>query len=51
MRLKRAGLNPWEDPLEEEVVTHSSILARENPRDREARWATVRMGLLRVGQD
>ena len=31
----------WEDPLEEEMVTHSSILAIENPMDRRAWWATV----------
>ena len=31
----------WEDPLEKEVATHSSILARENPMDRGACWATV----------
>ena len=31
----------WEDPLEEETVTHSSILAIENPMDRRAWWATV----------
>ena len=31
----------WEDPLEEEMVTHSSILAIENPMDREDWWATV----------
>ena len=35
-----------EDPLEKEMVTHSSILAwripwTENPMDREAWWATV----------
>ena len=26
----------WEDPLEEEMATHSSILACENPTDRGA---------------
>ena len=31
-----------EDPLEEGVVTHSSILAWTIPRDRGAWWATVR---------
>ena len=31
----------WEDPMEKETVTHSSILAWENPRDRGAWWATV----------
>ena len=30
----------WEDPLEDGVATHSSILAGES-RDREAWWATV----------
>ena len=30
-----------EDPLEEEVVTHSSIHAGKNPMHREAWWATV----------
>ena len=31
----------WEDPLEEEMATDSSILAMENPMDRRASWATV----------
>ena len=31
----------WEDPLEEEMATHSSILCLENPMDRGAWWATV----------
>ena len=31
----------WEDPLEEEMVTHSSILAWRIPMDREAWPATV----------
>ena len=31
----------WEDPLEKEMVTHSSILAWKNPMDREAWQATV----------
>ena len=31
----------WEDPLEEGMVTHSSILARIIPADRGAWWATV----------
>ena len=31
----------WEDPLEKEMATHSSILGLENPMDREAWWATV----------
>ena len=31
----------WEDPLEEGVATHSSILACRSPKDRGAYWATV----------
>ena len=31
----------WKDPLEEEMATHSSILAGRILWDREARWATV----------
>ena len=31
----------WEDPLEKEMATHSSILAWENPLDRGAWQATV----------
>ena len=31
----------WEDPLEEGMATHSSILAQRNPMDREIWWATV----------
>ena len=31
----------WEDPLEKEMATHSSILAWRIPMDREAWWATV----------
>ena len=30
----------WEDPLEEDMATHSSILAWRNPMDREAWRAT-----------
>ena len=30
----------WDNPLEEEMGTHSSILAWENPMDRGAWWAT-----------
>ena len=37
-----AGLTlGWEDPLEEEVATHSNIPARKNPMDRGAWWAIV----------
>ena len=32
----------WKDPLEEEMATHSSVLAWKNPRDRGAWWATDR---------
>ena len=32
----------WEDPLEKEMETHSSILAWRIPMDREAWQATVR---------
>ena len=38
-----------EDPLEEEMATHSSLLAWEIP-DRGAWWATVR-AVLGVGHD
>ena len=31
----------WEDPLEEDMATHSSVLACTIPRDRGAWWATV----------
>ena len=31
----------WEDPLEEEMATHSSTFAWRIPRDRGAWWATV----------
>ena len=31
----------WEDPLEQEMTTHSSILAWKNPMDRGAWRATV----------
>ena len=31
----------WEDPLEEEVATHSSILYLETPMDRGTCWAAV----------
>ena len=39
-----------EDPLEKEMSTHSSILAWENPMDRESWQATVH-GSQRVGHD
>ena len=31
----------WDDPLEEEMVTHSSTFAWRIPMDRGAWWATV----------
>ena len=38
----------WEDPLEEGMITHSSILAWRIPMDREAWQARVHSGLHRV---
>ena len=38
----------WEDPPDEDIATHSSILAWRNPMDRGAWWATVH-GSKRVG--
>ena len=40
----------WEDPLEEEMATHSSILAWEIPRTEEP-GELLSMGLQRVGHD
>ena len=39
----RHGFDPWvgEDPLEEGMATHSSILAGKIPRTEELGWATV----------
>ena len=31
----------WEDPMEEDMATHSSILAWRIPMNREAWWATI----------
>ena len=31
----------WEDPLEERMATHSSILAQRIPMDKGAWWSTV----------
>ena len=31
----------WEDPLEKDMATHSSILAWRIPMERGASWATV----------
>ena len=41
----------WEDPLEEGMATHSSILAWRIPMDRVAWWATVHRGSQRVGHN
>ena len=37
------GFRPlgWEDPLDEKMTTHSSILAWKVPMDRGACWATI----------
>ena len=43
----------WEDPLEKEMATHSSILeysVLENPMDRGA-WQAIVHGVARVGHD
>ena len=40
----------WEDPLEEGMATHSSILAWTIPMDKGA-WRAQSMGSQRVGQD
>ena len=40
----------WEDPLEEGMATHSSILACRIPMNREAWWAVVHR-VTRVGYD
>ena len=45
MRVPSLG---WEDPLEEGMATHSSVLALENPMDSGA-WRA--MELQRIGQD
>ena len=40
----------WEDPLEESMATHSSILAWSIPKDRGAWLATVH-GVIKSGHD
>ena len=35
------GTLGWEDPLEESIATHTSILAWRIPMDRGAWWATA----------
>ena len=39
--VKRPEFDPWEDPLEKEMATHSNILAWSIPMHRGALWATV----------
>ena len=34
----------WDDPLEQEMATHSSILTRKKPRDRTA-WQNIVHGV------
>ena len=41
MQETRVSSLGWEDPLEEGMATHSSILACRIPMDRGAWWATV----------
>ena len=41
----------WEDPLEEGMATHSSILALRIPMDRGAWWGMVHGVAKRVGHD
>ena len=41
MQETRVQSQGWEDPLEEGMATHSSILAWRTPMDRGAWWATV----------
>ena len=50
MRETRVRSLGWEDPLEKDVATHSSILAWRNPMDRGAWQATVH-STARVGHD
>ena len=40
----------WEDPLEEEMAAHFSILGLENPMDRGA-WQLTVHGVARIGHD
>ena len=48
MRETRVRFLGWEDPPEEGMATHSSVLALENPMDSGA-WRA--MELQRIGQD
>ena len=47
---KRYGFDPWEDPLEKEMVTHSSILAWRIPCTEEP-GKLQSMGSQRVGHE
>ena len=49
MRETRAQSLGGEDPLEQEMATHSSILAWKNPMDRGAWWAPVHGGRKETG--
>ena len=40
----------WEDPLEQDMATHSSILTWKNPMDRRAWWVVVH-GVAKRGHD
>ena len=46
-RLRSLG---WDDPLEDGMATHSSVLAWKIPKDRGAWWTTVH-GVAKVGHD
>ena len=50
MREIRVRSLGWEDPLEEEMATHSSILAWKIPWTEKIGWL-LSMGLQRVGHD
>ena len=52
LQCRRPGFNPWgwDDPLEDGMATHSSILAWKIPMDREA-GGLQSMGSQRVGHD
>ena len=45
LQCRRPGFNPWEDPLEEGMATHSSILAWRIPMDRGAWRAREELGM------
>ena len=40
----------WEDPLEQEIATHSSILAWKTPMDRGAWWVTYMCNMVHPSQ-